>query len=156
MNTLSIRPAKPEDIAYIAARMRLADVEEIVSASEMTPAQALTLGFNASLRPLVADNQEGKPVCMFGVAPMPEPLVGSVWLLGTDAVKDNRMSFLRLSKTMTTEFHRDFPVLMNCVDERNAVHIGWLRWLGYSFLRRHAQWGKERRPFLEFARLQHV
>lgn len=154
--TLTVRPARSEDVPFIASRMRRADVEEIKAAANVTPEEALTMGLLHSLRPLAAEAPNGDPVCMFGVGQTYDPLVGSVWLLGTDAVKDNRLSFLRLSKTMTTEFHRDFPVLSNFVDERNTVHIEWLRWLGYSFIFRHPLYGAGRVPFIEFARLQHV
>nr|WP_052232046.1 hypothetical protein [Methylobacterium sp. ZNC0032] len=154
--TLHIRPASPDDIPFIGSRMRRADVEEITAAADVTPEEALTMGLLHSLEPLTAVAPNGDPVCMFGVGKTYDPLVGSVWLLGTDAVKENRLSFLRLSKSLTTRFHQDFPVLTNFVDERNTVHIEWLRWLGYRFIFRHPLYGAGRVPFIEFARLQHV
>lgn len=153
---LTIRPARPEDISFIASRMRPADVAEVAASCGDTPESALQQSFELSIQPLTAVDAVGKPVCMFGVGRTPDPHVGCVWLLGTEAVDRERVSFLRLSKRLTRQFHAEYPVLMNCVDERNTVHIRWLRWLGYHFLARHPEWGQAKRPFLEFARLQHV
>jgi hypothetical protein len=151
---LTVRPAVENDVTSLAPRLRAADVQE-VEAHGYTPEQALHEGFWFT-KAFTAVDRHGTPVCMFGVAPMHDPSVGAVWLLGTDLVKENRMSFLRLSLKWTMEFHKTFTVLGNIVDERNTVHIEWLRWLGYSFHRRIPDYGPQRRPFLEFARLHHV
>ena len=151
---LTVRRATRADAEYLAPRLREADVNE-VRAGGSEPLPALLSGLEHSLEPLVGVDPHGDPFCMFGVAPSPDPLVGCIWLLGTDAVRKYPLGFNRHCKAGIARFHEHFPVLMNCVDERNTVHIEWLRWHGFTFLRR-LPIGIGGLPFLEFARLHHV
>ena len=47
-----------------------------------------------------------------------------------------------------------YPLLTNAVDEEYKVSIDWLRFLGFTFLKRHETWGVGNKPFLEFVRIQ--
>lgn len=48
------------------------------------------------------------------------------------------------------------PILFNCVDQRNEVHINWLRWLGFKFVRIIPEYGIQKLPFIEFVRIRNV
>jgi hypothetical protein len=50
--------------------------------------------------------------------------------------------------------HKLYPLLGNHVDIRNTKHTKWLKRMGFSFLRVLPEYGVERRPFIEFARLE--
>lgn len=94
---------------------------------------------------------------MFGCVPVDETS-GSVWLLGSDDLTQPplRKQFLAEGRVWLNQLHAFRPLLFNFVDARNTVHIRWLRWMGFTFLRLHPEYGVERRPFWEFARLHYV
>lgn len=150
---ISIRRATEDDCHRIAPLLRADDVREL-EASGSEPLKALLSGLKLSYEPLVGEDEHGKPLGMFGLCPSPDPLVGIIWLLGTDEIEKHPIAFLRRSREWLQDFHRKHPVLMNCVDERNRLHMKWLRWNGFTFIRRlHSPGGV---PFIEFVRLRHV
>lgn len=149
---LTPRPATYNDVFYMSERLRKADAREVYAASGASPFEALESGFLGTGDVVVGADEDNNPVCMGGVVRV-HPMAGCVWMLGTTDLEKHKLSFLRRSKPFIDEWHKKFPVLYNCVDERNQLHIKWLQWLGFVFIRRHPEWGFERRPFLEFTRL---
>ena len=100
----------------------------------------------------------GRPMGMWGVVPQEEG-VGRIWLLGTDEMVDdpaNRLRFLREAKGYLAKVGERYQVLFNCADARNVVHVKWLRWMGFTFIAQHPNYGAEGRAFLEFVRMSHV
>lgn len=82
--------------------------------------------------------KDGVPVVLFGSKKTPDFLgVGAesadIWLLGTDEIKLNKTSFLKLSRKVIVEIASEVDYLWNIVDPRNELHIRWLQWLGFSF-----------------------
>ncbi|OQW34870.1 MAG: hypothetical protein A4E20_01450 [Nitrospira sp. SG-bin2] len=104
----------------------------------------------------ILDNAD-LPAGMFGVVPT-DDLAGAVWLLGSEAlVRDPlRRQFIREGRSWLDRLHAFRPLLHNVVDERNTLHVHWLKKLGFVFIKRHPAYGYEQRPFLEFVRLRHV
>lgn len=153
---LTARPANILDAEHMAPRLRPADVDEVWAASGSSPMVALTRGLYYSVSPIVGVDAQDLPVCMGGVVPSGDPLVGLIWMLGTTDIESHRLSFLRRSRPWVEQWNGEFPLLTNVVDERNQLHIRWLRWLGFTFIARHPRYGFERRPFLEFVRTPHV
>ncbi len=153
---LDTRPSRPEDIAYLAPRLREADLRELVAAGVPSGEQALRDGFENSRYCVSVVNDEDRAVAMFGCGRFTEDDVGYIWLLGSDEIQTNKTRFLRRSKHWVETFHQDFTILTNFVDQRNTVHIAWLRWLGFSILRTVNMAGPGSLPFYEFARIAHV
>ena len=82
--------------------------------------------------------------------------VGAIWLLGTDAItNDIPTAFLRHSKRFLPFLTEPYDMVCNIVDKRNEVHIKWIKWLGFSFIR-ELNYGPKDLPFYEFARLNNV
>lgn len=75
-------------------------------------------------------------------------------MFGSDALTVNplRSQFLRECRRYLAGMEQLYPVLFNLIDERNTVHMRWLRWMGFTFIRR-TTYGHEQRPFLEFIKL---
>lgn len=145
-----VRAAAECDVDYIARNMREADRMEC-EAHGKSPYVALMEGFECSL-PCFTGLIDQRPVVMFGVVPVDENF-GSIWLLGTDAITNEiPVAFLRWSKRLLPVLSEPFKVVGNAVDKRNAVHIKWLRWLGFTFIR-EVRLGPSDLPFYEFARL---
>jgi len=81
---------------------------------------------------------------------------GRIWLLGRQAMLDDMSDkhyFLRESKVQLAKLHEQYSVLFNVVDARNKIHIRWIQWMGFTFIREHPQWGPESRLFYEFVKI---
>lgn len=93
---------------------------------------------------------QAEPIAMFGCVLYSIPVrYGGVWLLGSDGVNTIRWKFLRESRKWLDVITQGCQVSGNVVDSRNELHVKWIRWLGYKFLRRLRLGGAE---FLEFAK----
>lgn len=155
--TKYLRKATAEDVAFLATRLCEADRQE-VEATGATPFEALYDGLHLSDNALTMLHPDGEPIGMCGVGTfLAEPIrCGAVWMLGTDRIKAVPTVFLRESKRWVDDQFNTYQLLCNFVDERNDVHVKWLKWLGFKFIARHPLHGVERRPFLEFVRIAHV
>lgn len=153
---ITVRQATMEDCVFMASRLRPEDVAEIKAAGGSTPLVALLEGFHYSdPETLKVGLYRDEPFAICGVVPM-DDLTGAVWALGTTDLAKHRIAFLRRSKGIVEGLHQKYPVLTNCVDARNTLHIEWLRWLGFTFIAKHPYWGAEKRPFYEFVRMHRV
>lgn len=127
-----VRAAVETDIPDIAGRMRAADVAEVAASSGRSPQEALEFSLRKSslARTAVID---GRPEVMFGVGDINVlTRTGAPWLLGTDAVTENYVAFLRGSVDWRDQLLLRYDVLVNAVDDRNLASKRWLRWLGFK------------------------
>lgn len=151
-----VRPSLPRDVTYLSAHLREDDLRELLAAGSPGPRQALQDGLDYSRECFSVVDAEDNAQVMFGVVPGETPEIGYVWLLGSAAINQEPIKFLRHCKRWVDKLQSDFPVLTNSVDKRNKLHIQWLRWLGFTFLREVRGNGPGGLPFIEFARIQHV
>jgi hypothetical protein len=152
------RKARLSDIRVVADNMRAEDVAEVKAHSGALPDQALLASYLHSQPCMSIVSRHGNVIGMWGVVPQGDK-VGRIWMLGTQAMFDDekdRRTFLRQSKEMIRELHHQFTLLFNEVDARNKVHVRWLRWMGFTFVRYRPNYGVEGRPFYEFCRVSHV
>ena len=149
------RPTEINDVRVISETMRVEDIAEIKAHSGMTPEASLFYCFFKSTPCMTMISRHGHPMGMWGVVPESETS-GRIWMLGCqsmlDDVKDKR-TFLRESKIELRKVLKQYPVLFNVVDARNKIHVRWLQWMGFIFIRKHPQWGAEERLFYEFVRI---
>lgn len=150
---LSLRLSRTGDIADLTPRLRKADLEEIAASGWENPSAPLWAGYVESQPCYSIVDASDRPVAVFGVVPSGDPEVGYVWFLGSDDIQFHRSQFLRRCREVLDNLHQKHPLLTNAVYSRNEVHIKWLRWLGFSFLRALKKNGQ---PFYEFARINHV
>jgi len=146
-----IRKATVEDGRDIASRIRQADRREALAYTGVPPSILLPY---AAKEPntLVGLGPTGRPEVIFGVDPVPGTPMGMIWLMATKELEEDKvlqMTFLRSCKTQLNRFLEEYPVLGNYLDERNKLHLKWVRWLGFSILKRIPNWGVEGRPFLQ-------
>ena len=142
-----VRESCDGDLKLLAPRLRAADLREL-EAHKADAESALRHGLKFS-RPCYTIEHNEQPIGMFGVAPHPVvPSVGVVWLLGSDEIgaKDVRVRFLRESREWLDRIGEDFDLLCNLVHEDNELHIKWLKFLGFTFIKRTP-------PFYEFVRI---
>ena len=141
------RISKHEDVEFLAHKLRYADIREILANSGSNPYQALLKGYVQSEICFTIVDKENVPVGMFGVNK-----VGAIWLLATDDIYRIRFSFLRESRQVVKLLNQKYPRLWNFVDCRNKLHIRWLKWCGFIFLRK-VKYGVLQQPFYEFIRI---
>lgn len=149
-----VRPSLEQDAYELAPRLRKADLDEIAAGSGENPLQALIRGYEQSYQPFTIV-VEDKVAGIFGAVPLdPQWVVGAVWLLGSDDIFNVRMPFARQSKLWIECVHKPFQILTNWVDERNSVHIRWLKWCGFKFIARCDRYGYRNLPFYEFVKIK--
>ena len=154
---LIFRPSRIADIHHVAANIRPADREEIRAATGAPPLKELGIGYTES-RPCLtaADSETDEAVVMFGVVPTSAeefPRFGVIWLIATTDIVHYTTQFLRESKPRLAEVCRGYTIVGNLIDDRNALHALWLRWLGFSLIKKHPEHGVEKRPFTEFVKI---
>lgn len=132
MTPARLVPAEPQHIAPIAACARQADIDELWAQARATPAQCMALGLQHAAVAMTALLDDA-PVCMFGVTPYGAG-EGVPWLVGTTTMDRPRAQreLLRLSRPLVDAWVKDFRLLFNTVDDRNASAKRWLRWLGFT------------------------
>lgn len=153
---LTARPYVPGDEQQIV--FRPADERECAAAGGASCAESIKSAAHAGAEITVASCvRTGLPVLFFGCTPCEvRPHVGFIWMLASTAMREHARQFLRESPKWLDEFHRRTPLLTNCVDARNTLHLSWLKRSGFVITRLHPEWGVERRPFYEFVRHRHV
>lgn len=152
---LTARPSTPEDVAYLAPRLRKEDVEEVLAAGGVSVEGSLMEGVLSPDGCFTAIDEESRPVLMFGTVPHPiDQLVGCIWLLASEDISKHRLDFLRKTRPFVDHFHERYPILMNFTDCRNTVHHRWLRWCGFSFINTVKGLGPGDHPFYEVVRLR--
>lgn len=152
------RPSTAQDVQLVADTMRQEDVAEVLAQSGFTPLQALMHCILHSKPCHSMISRHGHVMGMWGVVPVNE-MSGRIWMLGTQGMVDDRQDrrqFLREARRILPQLHARYPVLFNHVDARNQIHIRWLRWMGFTFIQEHPNYGPEGRLFFEFCRMNHV
>ena len=146
-----LRLANEDDCIYLAENLREDDYREIKAVTGLPPLLSLLTGLKSSQVPLVICDNQGKVVAMLGV--VPNGLIGSIWMVGTPDLKRISVSFLKNCQDVFTVLKNNFSVLHNYVDARNELHIRWLKWMGFSFIKKHQCYGIEQKPFYEFVKI---
>jgi len=152
------RPAIASDIPGLAATLRSQDCAE-VRALGHDPESALRLSFEGSSQVYSIVDGANTVVAMFGVGLSPymseqigEP-VGAIWMLGAPGLHKIRFQFLRECQSWMETMHRDYRVLWNWADARNALHLRWLEWLGFKIIGT-APYGNKGELFHQFIRVK--
>lgn len=156
INDMKPRPSIEADVKDVAEKLRQPDIDEI-KALGREPEEALRESYFGSEPRCYTTAFKGVPMAMFGVVPFTDhPKWGSIWLLGTDDVTDGApISFLKWTKLFFPTLIEPYDMVCNIVDKRNTVHIKWIKWLGFKFIR-EVKAGPYNKTFYEFARLNHV
>ncbi len=149
-----LKPATLAEAMALAQDLRPEDEAEIRAMSGQKPAISLKHGLMFSDLPTSIMDEDGSILGMFGAVPAGKnPSIGVVWMLCSPKILKYRRRFAKESRQWIEAMHQRYELLWNVVDERNTVHIRWLEWCGFTFIRRYPLLGVENRPFLEFVRV---
>lgn len=143
-----IRLTNIKDIKYLAPRLRFEDKREILSASGLTPYAGLYLSFKNSTICFTIVNFKNIPVAIFGI----NKKLSTIWLMATDGLKEIEKPFLKQNKQLINFLANKHKILWNYVDCRNELHIKWLKWCGFKFLRK-VNYGVLNQPFYEIIKI---
>ena len=148
-----VRQSTQEDVEYLCDNLRPEDREEVL-ASHGTTREALQLGFDESEECwTITVKDTGEIAGIYGLARYDDD-VAVPWLLTTPAIKKVWLPFLRGSRKWVEEANQKYPLLTNAVDADYTVAINWLRFVGFTFIKKHEKWGVGNKPFLEFVRIR--
>lgn len=144
------------DAIVLAPRLREADKDEYRAYLGMEPEVALALDIaNSTGENWAMIGSDGEVFGLFGIDAVDQhPTFGIVWMLSSPDIFKYRREFIKATSAALEMLHGKFPLIGNHIDARNTVHVRWLKRLGFSFLRTIPEFGVERRPFHEFARLR--
>lgn len=132
MKTLKIRKSIRADILPIAHNMREDDVKEIWDSHHHSPYKALRkcMELKGDSWTIIVN---GVPIGMVGVSR--GTLLsdtGRPWLLGTDALVDDRKLFLKVSRILLQNLSKGYKMLENYVSVENKCSLRWLKKLGFK------------------------
>lgn len=120
-------------IAELAENMRADDVREIAAMSGLTPLGALNQSRVMTRVVTAGLNEEGRVVCMFGIAQL--SLVspkGIPWLLSSSLIEGYGLPLIREGRKWLAGAMEEFSFLINYVDARNLTAIKLVRGLGFT------------------------
>jgi len=148
-----VRQSTQDDVEYLCDNLRPEDREEVL-ASHGSTREALQVGFDESEECwTITVKDTGEIAGIYGLARYDDD-VAVPWLLTTSAIKKVWLPFLRGSRKWVEEANQKYPLLTNAVDADYTVAINWLRFVGFTFIKKHEKWGVGNKPFLEFVRIR--
>lgn len=140
------RPARKEDIPYIAANMRESDRVECMASSLLEPEAALTESFEMS-ETAWTGLYKGKPEIMVGVARLSIlSEIGFIWMLSTTTAEKNAFLWARFCRPAIDQMLARYDRLENYIDTRNRAALRWAKWLGFE-IGEPIEYGPIRRKF---------
>jgi hypothetical protein len=150
-----IRSANIADARRVALRLRRSDLQEIKANLGEDPFVVLERGIVQSSPSYAVVNEADQALALFGVVPdTGDADVGLVWLLASDELARHPFFVLRNTRKWVEILNQQYRVLWNHIDARNELHLRWLRWSGFTLLRRIENFGVEQRPFYEFEKVR--
>ncbi len=145
------RPATLADALELAPLLRKADIDELYASTGDAPLDALRNGINNSEEARVfLHPKDGGVVGVFGVGACEDPNVGIVWACASPRIVDLKEHLTETHKGFMARWHERWPILGNVIDQRNTLHIEWIKKMGYVLGATHEKWGFEQRPFIAF------
>jgi hypothetical protein len=142
-----VRPATPEDCAFIARHLREPDRLEVMAANGgRPPIESLLQGVQAG--PAYVWEAGRDPCVLFGAVPL-SAVCASIWMVGTPGLYEHRRFLLRHARSWVDALNTRWPLLVNMADGRNAVHHAFIRALGFTFIAERRINGLQ---FIEFVR----
>ena len=150
-----LRSSTLKDAGFLAANLRKEDIDEVRAQSGSSPQEGILYCYFMSKPCVTMISRKGKIMGLYGVVPEGGK-TGRIWMLGCEEMVNDvqdKCRFLQESKRQLAKLQKSYPLLFNVVDARNKVHIKWLRWMGFTFIQKHSEWGPERRLFYEFVRI---
>lgn len=134
-----VRPASIEDAIWLSSRLRAEDVQEVETATGLSPQRIVPLCFQHSdecytVRRVVDGRVAIDPVAIFGSrVDQADTSRGVIWLLGTPDIRLCALSMVREAGYWLNHMSRRFSKgLYNYADVRNTLHVRWCQLAGFT------------------------
>jgi hypothetical protein len=123
------------DAQFISNHLRPEDWAEIGVISDDPRREVMAGALGAALCYTVRRSKYAlHPDILYGVTTDQTMLgAGIVWLVGTPLVHRVALSFLKAAPGILEDLVVGYDFLHNYVDERNTLHLRWLKHLGFTF-----------------------
>lgn len=148
-----VQRATKADADECSKSLRMEDRRELEEITGLSAYDCLYRGVLMGSPSLSLRTHGGDLVAILSVIPF-GTRTGVIALSGTKAIEENRTSFLRGSRDVLVHLDTKFDTLVNICDARNTVHLRWLEWLGFTFIRKIDSYGPVGVPVIEFARIR--
>lgn len=127
--------AKPHHLAALAANLRACDRAELrLSIGDADPyGHILGLWLDGDRCEAILTDP-GVVAGVWGTAPGPTDGVGLIWMLGTPAITDVALPFLRACPGRIDQAHDAYDILACTPWRENSLHLAWLHWCGFTAL----------------------
>ena len=142
--------AKRHEVQHVMNNIRKEDFQEGMALRGIDIRPWVVEHYNPGTTYVLKDKQD-VPGGIAGVDPVGNDQ-GLVWMLGTDLIVKNQIEFLRYSRAWIDEACRPYEAVGNLVHAKNEVHLKWLQWCGFTFLRK-LKAGPFDEEFIEFIRI---
>lgn len=128
-----LTPAKPHHIAALAANLRACDREELrLSIGDAGPyGHILGLWIDGGTTEAILTGA-GVVAGVWGTTPGPSHGVGLIWMLGTPAINEVALPFLRACPGRIDKAHDAYDILACTPWRENTLHLAWLNWCGFT------------------------
>lgn len=151
--SLTYVPATLAHVRELLPILREADAREIVSSTGKSPAEALAASVGASVSSHAALDPQGRIIMLLGLGEG-GPGLGVPWMVASDLIGTQRVAVARDTYPVIDAMNRQYPVLLNHADTRNALHLRWMKWAGFTFTRTSTEWSVDGTPFVEIVRIR--
>jgi len=148
-----VRETRQDDLEHLADNLRDADLDELHAQCDLEPLTTLKLAMVLAKRCMTVSDLKGTPLGIFGVNSTSIKGLGAIWMMATPDLLKHREQFMRECKDTIREVSQGYSCVFNYTDERNTVHHRWLKWCGFTFIKRHSDFGLDKQPFLEFVKI---
>ena len=133
---VAVFPEGPVEVADLLARARPADVAEVEAATGEDLRTVVYDSIGASRNEAWAVTIDGELVCLWGVVPVSDSVLGSrvgaVWMVSTDTVDRYPKTFWQASKRILAATLRRWDELHAGVATEYAAALRWARRLGFE------------------------
>lgn len=143
-----VRLATIEDARDIAARLRAADLDEVMKDYNTNVEGTICYGVAASDEVLVYEI-EGLVICIGGVL-RDQDGGGVVWQLGSPEIESHAKQYIRETRKIMRRWMKQYTLLHNLVGARNEVSLRYLKHLGYTIEPTVTLLGERQVPFRYF------
>lgn len=123
-----------EHVEQMMDRLRHADASELAAASSLSPIDAVLLSMALSTECFAwVRGEEEEVVAILGVAATEYEGVGCPWMVGTNAIREEREFLKFVSGPTIQRWNEMYPLLENYVHPDNEVSVRWLKSCGFRF-----------------------
>lgn len=117
---------------HLSHHVRKEEEREVKSLNDETMLQALLRSFNESDASFTAIDKNGTPIASFGFVYDNESGFMNAWLLGSDSVPNQRISFMKSCKHYLPIIMKHYPNLRCFIDSRYTQSVNWIKKMGFS------------------------